>query len=101
MAAVLSTISGRARLASIAERGPTYAKNLYTNQNNPDLTDVAARLQFLVQFGDTAEYTLNLHTRQLTGGGAISYPIGINANGADNTGFIPVYGTNPQVGDPH
>lgn len=90
-----------ARASFYYERGPTYAKNLYTNQNNPDLTDVAARIQFLAQFGDTAEYTLNLHTRQLTGGGAISYPIGINANGADNTGFIPVYGTNPQVGDPY
>ena len=90
-----------ARASFYYERGPTYAKNLYTGQNGPELNDFAGRLQFLAKIGDGGQYTLNLHTRQLTGGVGISYPIGINAGGADNNGFIPVYGTNPQVGDPY
>lgn len=90
-----------ARASFYYERGPTYAKNLYTGQNGPDLNDFAGRLQFLAKIGDGGQYTLNLHTRQLTGGVGISYPIGINAGGADNNGFIPVYGTDPHVGDPY
>lgn len=90
-----------ARASFYYERGPTYAKNLYTGQNGPELNDFAGRLQFLAQVGDSGSYTLNLHVRQLTGGVNPSYPIGINAGGADNNGFIPVYGTNPKVGDPY
>jgi len=90
-----------ARASFYYERGPTYAKNLYTGQNGPDLTDAAARFQLLGKIGDQGEVILNLHARQLTGGGGISYPIGINAGGADNNGFVPVYGTNPRVGDPY
>jgi iron complex outermembrane receptor protein len=90
-----------ARASFYYERGPTYAKNLYTGQNGPDLTDAAARFQLLARVGDGGQVTVNFHARQLTGGGGISYPIGINAGGADNNGFVPVYGTNPRVGDPY
>ncbi len=90
-----------ARASFYYERGATYAKDLYTGQNGPDLTDASGRFQLLAKIGDQGQVTVNFHARQLTGGGGISYPIGINAGGADNNGFIPTYGTNPRVGDPY
>jgi iron complex outermembrane receptor protein len=83
------------------DRAPSYAKNLYTGENGPDTNDFAGRLQFLVKVGDSGDLNLNFHIRNLTGGAGLNYPIGINAGGADNNGFIPSYGTDPKVGDPY
>ncbi|SDB91298.1 iron complex outermembrane recepter protein [Paraburkholderia lycopersici] len=88
------------RVAFRCDETSGYAHNNYTGKNQPDYSDCGGRVQLLALVSSNFSALVNAHFARYSGTASPSYPIGINAGGADNYGFIPSYGANPQIGDP-
>jgi iron complex outermembrane recepter protein len=76
-----------------------YAHNNFTGGSQPDYSDCGGRIQLLAVLSDNFTALVNAHFARYSGTASPSYPIGINAGGADNYGFVPSYGISPQIGD--
>jgi len=88
-----------ARVSFRCDETNGYAHNNYTGSNQPNYTDCGGRIQLLALLADNFTALVNAHFASYKGSASPSYPIGIHAGGADNYGFIPTYGTDPQIGD--
>ena len=89
-----------ARLSFDLENRGGWYDNSVTGETKGETKDAAARLQFLFTPNDAIDAVLNLHVRDLKDSGAPSYKIGTGVGGADSWGYVPPYGTHPQLGDP-
>ena len=85
------------RVSFYTESRDGYAKNTVTGDSVGDIQDTAARAQLLWRPSERFEALLSAHLRKFDGQRVPWFPVGANANGSNNFGYVGRAGRSDEV----